>query len=387
MLKFVQELETQKGTRGSSQRARVRWIDARTGGRFTGYLIKMHAALDGTDFLKAAMQVIQAAAPGSMVSYKCHHLGVRGFRANGDGVDAETIERCYREHPGLGLLAAHSGAKMVQSAGEPCSREDYHHAVSLCFWETTAGESLDCILSVHRGEADDPFTQTEVESFHRLHPQIDRARRRVRRIEAERSALNSLEVLVRKLPLAALVLDWELQPVFANAAGRECCARWISGAGACCLKLDRNTPPVPGDLLAICQQMKSEWNGETQHKEPLEQPVLRELVPASDVALVARISMIPLGGAHPGRPSFLLQFLSPAESAATVPMGGGGLAMLAELTPEERAVAHQICEGKSNDEISVALGKSVHTVKRHIYSIFRKLRISNRTQLAMRLLA
>lgn len=406
MVKFVQDLGKPNGTRGSSRRGRGRLMDARTGGRFTRDLIDMYVAIDGGDFLEAAMRVIQAAAPGFMVSSKCHFLGVRGFRVNGDGVvdvDSETIGRCYREHPGLRLLAAHSGTRIVQSGsvasglaaashvpaatlcvpGEEC----HHHAVSLCFWEKPTGGTLDCVLSIHRGETEEPFNQVELESLQGLHPQIDRARRRVRGIEADRSALNSLEVLVRKLPLATLVLDWELQPVFANAAGRECCVRWTSGTNASGLKLARETPVVPGDLRDICHQMKCEWNDQAQPKNPLEQAVLRELAHATDEGRVARISMIPLGGTHPGRPSFLLQFLGPAETGTSGPMSGVSLAILAELTPEERAVAHQICDGKSNDEISTALGKSVFTVKRHIYSIFRKLQISNRTQLATRLLA
>jgi len=384
MVKIVQDLEARAGTRGSIRRARERLIDARTCGRYTQYLIEMYAALDGMDFLDAAMQVMRAVAPGSMICGRSPDLGARGIRVNGRGfaeVAAETLEPYDRDHP-----AAHPGARMIVSTGEPWQPEHCHHTVSLCFWEATAGEALDCILSIHRSEAEEPFNPTELESLKGLHPQIDRARRRVRRIEAERSALHSLEVLVRKLPLAALVLDWELQPVFANTAGRECCARWTFGKAAGVLKLERDLRAVPADLREICRQLKSEWNGGSPRTEPAEHPPLREMGHETQAGWVARISMIPSGGAHPSRPSFLLQFLGPAESATNGrTLSGDGLAMLAELTLQERAVAHQICEGKSNDDIALALGKSIFTVKRQIHSIFRKLRISNRTQLALRL--
>lgn len=385
MVRFIQDLVTRAGSRGSIRRARERMIDARTCGRYTQYLIEMYAALDGMDFLDAAMQVMRAAVPGSMICGRSLDSGVRGIRVTGHGfaeVAAETLERYYRGHP-----AAHSGARIIESTGEPWQPEHCHHAVSLCFWEAAADEALDCILSIHRSETEEPFTPSELESLKGLHPQIDRARRRVRRIEAERSALHSLEVLVRKLPLAALVLDWELQPVFANAVGREWCARWTSGKAAGVLKPERDLRELPADLRATCREMKYAWSGGSRCKASTEPPPPpRELGHEKETGWVARISMILPDGAHPGRPSFLLQFLGPAEIAASErPLSGDGLAMFAALTPEERAVARQICEGKSNDEISLALGKSIFTVKRQIHSIFRKLRISNRTQLALRL--
>ena len=361
---------------------------AKVNNDFTTNLIDMYAALDGGSFLDAAMRVIQFAAPGIMVSWKCQFLGMRGFRMDNDQVtevSLGTIERCYKEH--REFLTLPRGAKIIQSPGIapagglrlPC--ENCTHAVTLCFWEGTAKHTPDCMLSIHREAPEAPFSQTELDSLASLHSQIARARKRLERIEAQRSALHSLEVLVRKLPLAALVLDWEVQLVFANAAGREDCARWTSGAEIS--RQPRCGPPVPGDIRDICVQMKAEWTNGIQSTERI---LLREVAHPTEVGRHARISMIPLGVAQPGRPSFLLQFINSKETAAAGQRSDGGLATLTELTPEERAVAREICEGKSNDEISSALGKSVFTVKRQVYSIFRKLRISNRTQLAMRLL-
>lgn len=373
-------------------------METTTIGHFTRYLIEMNAALDSREFIESAMQLTLAVAPGFMVSSKCRFLGARGFRMKGSDVvdvESETIERYYREDPGLRLLSAHPRARIVQtecasSINTPTARHRFlygrcRHAISLCFWEKAASGVLDCILSVHRSKEEGPFTQMELEVLNSLHPQIDHARRRVRHIEGERSAFHSLEFLVRKLPLATLVLDWELRLVFANAAGRACCAQWRCAGGDCWLKQDRDATVIPRELCDICTQMKSEWNDETQIGQPAERTLLRKPSDSTDAGQMVRIAMIPLGGEHPGRPSFLLQFLGSPDTNASEQMSGDGLAMLAQLTPEQRAVARHICDGKSNDEISIALGKSVCTVKRHIYSIFRKLRISNRTQLAMRL--
>lgn len=52
-----------------------------------------------------------------------------------------------------------------------------------------------------------------------------------------------------------------------------------------------------------------------------------------------------------------------------------------EISKREEEVIQQICEGKSNKEISEALFISLQTVKDHVYSIFIKTGVKNRIQL------
>ena len=52
------------------------------------------------------------------------------------------------------------------------------------------------------------------------------------------------------------------------------------------------------------------------------------------------------------------------------------------LTPRERDVLAWVRQGKTNEEISVILGCSHHTVNDHLKSIFRKLNVTNRTAAA-----
>jgi len=51
------------------------------------------------------------------------------------------------------------------------------------------------------------------------------------------------------------------------------------------------------------------------------------------------------------------------------------------ISKREEEVIQQICEGKSNKEISEALFISLQTVKDHVYRIFIKTGIKNRVQL------
>lgn len=52
------------------------------------------------------------------------------------------------------------------------------------------------------------------------------------------------------------------------------------------------------------------------------------------------------------------------------------------ITPRERAVAFLAASGETNREISQRLNISVETVKRHLYSIYQKLDVRNRVEMA-----
>lgn len=69
---------------------------------------------------------------------------------------------------------------------------------------------------------------------------------------------------------------------------------------------------------------------------------------------------------------------------ADAPLGEApALTPIETLTPREREVAALVAMGLSNKAIAAHDGVSFHTVKKHIFQIFMKLRIENRTQLAL----
>lgn len=68
-------------------------------------------------------------------------------------------------------------------------------------------------------------------------------------------------------------------------------------------------------------------------------------------------------------------------------LGGDGRPsadLLADITPREREVAHQVALGRSNAEIARELYISAGTVKTHISNIQTKLGVSNRVGIAVR---
>ena len=54
------------------------------------------------------------------------------------------------------------------------------------------------------------------------------------------------------------------------------------------------------------------------------------------------------------------------------------------LTPRERAVVTHLLDGRTNDEIAVALGITTRTVEAHLARLFERLGIASRTELATR---
>jgi len=56
---------------------------------------------------------------------------------------------------------------------------------------------------------------------------------------------------------------------------------------------------------------------------------------------------------------------------------------LAGLTPRERQIAEHVGQGQRNRDIAAALGMSEGTVKVYLHTIYQKLGIDNRTELAL----
>ena len=57
--------------------------------------------------------------------------------------------------------------------------------------------------------------------------------------------------------------------------------------------------------------------------------------------------------------------------------------MLASLSPSETTVLEMTSQGLKNGEIAERLDLSVHAVKFHLASIYRKLGVGNRTEAAV----
>jgi DNA-binding CsgD family transcriptional regulator len=60
-----------------------------------------------------------------------------------------------------------------------------------------------------------------------------------------------------------------------------------------------------------------------------------------------------------------------------------GSELLARLSPREREVLEMASLGLTNGEVALRLAVTVHAVKFHLASVYRKLGVTNRTQATM----
>ena len=71
------------------------------------------------------------------------------------------------------------------------------------------------------------------------------------------------------------------------------------------------------------------------------------------------------------------------QRALDLSLSGSDADPLSSLTPRERQIAAQVGRGLPNKQIAVALAMSEGTVKVYLHTIYQKLGIKNRTELAL----
>jgi len=140
---------------------------------------------------------------------------------------------------------------------------------------------------------------------------------------------------------------------------------------------------------------------ELHHWQPLldgMQGVIASVRP-SDEEGVQVITVGALGYCHAYAPAATLTHVLKAVKTGSVWMGASLVSRLLRqidtlapspqkwchdaLTERERAIALRIAQGESNSMIATALGVSERTVKAHLTSIFEKLDLKDRLQLAL----
>lgn len=71
------------------------------------------------------------------------------------------------------------------------------------------------------------------------------------------------------------------------------------------------------------------------------------------------------------------------QSFCVVLPPGGGRAPTLDLTPRQRVVVELIAQGMRNREIAERLGISLHTVRRHVEALLRRLHVPTRAAAAV----
>jgi DNA-binding CsgD family transcriptional regulator len=381
---------------GSQSRA----AGARAGSELEKALLALHAAEEMQQFWRATRRVMHAALP---LHYVC--LCIRPFALAPSTIFRERAPfaseeefRCFQElSPIQAELGRRPGAHYVRMSDVVPDRRlartefyrrfmrphDDRYFACLNFWAAGAFQGM---IGLHRTRDHRDFTETEGEFLAGLHPHFDTVLHRILGLHRERAVRLSLEKLVVNLPIATVLLDWDLRVTFRNRLAIDLCAVWNLGpARARAVKYAEDFR-LPDEIRDYCEEFKTHWVPGHARVCPLATPGGAWISHAAVPGLRATVHLLQLDAAPLSMPMFLVR-LEQTVNGRTVPAEPEG-ASHREMSPRfaclslrEREVATLIGQGCSNDEVASRLGKSVLTVRKQLHSIYGKLDIAGRGRL------
>ncbi len=257
----------------------------------------------------------------------------------------------------------------------------WHHLAVALYWR---GAQVGSQIAIRRTREQGDFTAAEVVFLEELHPHIETVINRLLALEEERARRRCLEEFNDHLPFALMFLNWELTPLYVNRAGYEQSAGWNFGPEKARAYQPRAAFFPPPEIFRACAQLKAEWlarqaKGETNLR-PSEALHVKH---PKQAGLAASIRLHIEAHARTAFPGFIVYLEN--QTAAPSPDKLAGNSLLAGLTAAEREIACGVCEGLGNEEIAGRLRKSVKTVKGQLTSIYRKLGVTGRGQLLVKL--
>lgn len=143
---------------------------------------------------------------------------------------------------------------------------------------------------------------------------------------------------------------------------------------------------LPEEVLAACAETKAEWR-KSLSSHSLSRVTEGPTIAHAHAPICASIRMVRSKNSPLADPSFIITFEIRRSGCRHLEVSRKAvLAALAVLTPCEREIAILCAEGKTNAEIATAHRRSIGTIKAELHSIFKKLGVRTRTELAIVLL-
>jgi len=356
-------------------------------------LLRLHAALSLRQLWRA-LQVVSREALSSNsqtleVGYGEDGVALKVYRH----AHPYTPRELRRGHPQRGWLASNNGAPayrlsdiapVAAVAGTPfyervMRREGWERLLCVASWR---GRELQGTLNFYRGPGLPDFSQRDLRMAESLQPHFETALGRVLAYEEAGYLSEHFALMLEEVPVGLLLLDWDRRPLWYNGEGAHVCAVWNHGERRAAALNPRRAFRVPPALARTCGEMRAAWEEagglrSASAHAPRQQGV-------DELGLHAQVVVRALGVNPLLRPAFeiRLDYRRP-RGDRNRPLSPGLLALLARLSKREREVAMRIREGLRTNEIASELGRSPHTIKVQISSIFAKLGVANRSRVAM----
>lgn len=222
-------------------------------------------------------------------------------------------------------------------------------------------------------------------ALERFHRHFQTAFARFLNAEAENSIVLALRGLVSHSCTGLVTLDWELRPCYSNRSAIQLCEAWVRGLDAGDHKSHKGRVSLPEEIFKECVQLKISLAGQKADESHPEHLSVVEC--AALPGLRASIRLVRPAAAGLRRPFFQVRLERPIGVSGQGKNRKNGLSddLRNFLSPSERELLEVAAEGLTNEEIATRLGKSLATVKSQIQSIYRKLSVSNRSELIARI--
>lgn len=242
---------------------------------------------------------------------------------------------------------------------------EWNEFVHLAFWRD---ERPEAVFSITRAADQPRISSDERGLLEQLHPTLEAGLRRIHAGERTRARRLAYEDCLRRMPVATLLVADDGRLLFANGESEPLRARWNCGLHA-------------GDEAALLlpqriPQLLREHAGDGP-RFSVRHPRIAGLT-----VTIERSTRTAMPGQRPCYVVTLNEAAGRASATPTDRNDNAGPPILQQLTPAERRVALRVVDGLSNDEIAGQLGRSRRTVEFQLNTIYRKLGLTRRTQLA-----
>lgn len=363
------------------------------------HILALHATTDLKDLWNAVCNLLHAAMPpvqamGLSMSMDNGHPSMVFHTIEGHGQEvweqsyhASGLPEAERAAPGTPVFRMTDwiSPEMRHAASHHfrenfLSKDALFYGISLNFWRGKKFVHLLCSMrTLDQGD----FTDVEMRLLEALHDDIETALGRVVASENRHTEIHALTRSLREEHLPLIVLDWNLRPTFRNPEAVEAGRQWSHGADAAKTIKRSALPVLPEPLDAACRSLRDDILRDGQHNlKMIRNTTTRRsrLAAVGGTAPEAEIIYSKPANVPVDQGRFIVRFAAFAARRSDEPP-----APLHRLTVSEQAVAELVAEGRSNSEVASDLSLSVHTVRSHLRTIFKKMGVQSRVQLANRL--
>jgi DNA-binding CsgD family transcriptional regulator/PAS domain-containing protein len=360
-------------------------------------LAKVEAAQNAEQLWEATQNLLRPALPFEFCCLNYYPFLATApmlFRERHPFASVQHFQRFCEVAPFTPYLQANAGAKHARLSDiieesellSSCYYSEFmrpsrsRYEACLLFWDGTLFEGL---VGLHRASRHGDFSDADMSLLLRFYPYFQHALRRVLQAHREKATHGSLELLLDQLPLATIVLDWNLNTTYQNRAAEELVVLWNLGPlAARSLKAKRHFK-VPLEIVQTCCTLKSIGSHGERHPFQLSNADKIIVQHQSLPGLRATVNLLQMQAASLSLPMFLIRLENRDDrlGESLDDRNADQLVLWTSLSWSEQRVASLASPGYHDSEIAERLNKSSLTVKKQLQSVYRKLDVSGRSRL------